>query len=270
MLVLDSMWHWYKSWANIPIYFPQMLCEIHQLLHISVWFFWVTFFITILKCATVPVQFNFSIQSSRKQIFGGQGNHLQNCVYREIRVMSHYKSMLILWKTDPLRLHFRVIVMHAILATWPIECYSYSYCVGGSGICMLILCYCMICSILGSWFPRRNKSWAKLLSILLPSSRMGHPGLAINIVQSGQPSVNRYLLCNLDSIVCLRQARHSYFFANYKSLQQLDCWENWILLAEYTSFPRTTTLSVQIYEYHFSWVLKCMLHGHLTIIVFWK
>ena len=89
------MWHWYTSWANTPIYFPQMLCEIHLLLHISVWFFWVTFFITILKCATAPVQFNFSIQGSRKQIFNGHANPLQNCVYREIRAMSQYKCMLI-------------------------------------------------------------------------------------------------------------------------------------------------------------------------------
>ena len=28
----------------------------------------------------------------------------------------------------------KVIVMHAIFATQPTECYSYSYCVGGSGI----------------------------------------------------------------------------------------------------------------------------------------
>ena len=42
---------------------------------------------------------------------------------------------------------------------------------------------------------------------------------------------------------------HSYFLAeNYKSLQQLDYRENWIMLTESTIFPRKNILSV-IYEY---------------------
>ena len=82
-------------------------------------------------------------------------------------------------KTDPLRGHLRVIVIHAILATWPIECYSYSYCVGGSYACWS---YAAVSALPLDYDFHKDvaiaKSLTQLLSISLPSSFRGHPGLA--------------------------------------------------------------------------------------------
>ena len=121
--------------------------------------------------------------------------------------------------------------MHAISAAQPIECYSYSYCVGGSGMCMLILC-CCICSVFGSSFPQRSKGRAKFLSISLPSSRRGHPGLAK--YRTAWATFSRYFLLDVFSLACaiwIASAyvrHHGHFLANYKSPQQLDCGEDWI------------------------------------------
>ena len=93
----------------------------------------------------------------------------------------------------------RVIVMHAIFVTWTIVCYNYSYCVSESEICILILC-CCICSIFGSWSPRSNESWAKLLSISLSSSFRGHPGLAKYCTVWA--TFSRYFLLDAFSLAC--------------------------------------------------------------------
>ena len=48
-------------------------------------------------------------------------------------------------------------------------------------------------------FPRRSKSWAKLLSISLSSSFRGHPGLA-NVVDWA--TFSRYFLLDTFSLAC--------------------------------------------------------------------
>ena len=73
--------------------------------------------------------------------------------------------------------------MHAILATRPIECYSYSYCVGGSGICMLIVRYC-ICSI------SLDHDFHKEVEAEQNCYQSHYHLVILNIVQSGQPSVD--------------------------------------------------------------------------------
>ena len=55
--------------------------------------------------------------------------------------------------------------MHTIL---PTECYIYSYCVGGSGICMhadIMLLYLLL--YLWIMISTKKESWEKLLSISL-------------------------------------------------------------------------------------------------------
>ena len=109
---------------------------------------------------------------------------------------------------------------------------------------MLILC-CCICSIFGSWFTQRSKSWEKLLSISIPYSFRGHPGLAK--YRTVWTTFSRYFLWCLSMmpmmpycsssdafsltctiwIVSAYVRYHGHFLANYKP-QQLDCRENWI------------------------------------------
>ena len=105
-----------------------------------------------------------------------------------------------------------------------IECYSYRYCVGGSGICMLNLC-CCIRTISGTGLPQRSKSWAKLLS--LPSSCRSQPDLAEYCIVWA--TFSRYFLLNALLLIVSAYIRdYGHFLANYKLLQQLDCEENWI------------------------------------------
>ena len=80
--------------------------------------------------------------------------------------------------------------MHAMLATWPIECYSYSYCVRRR-IYDIIIIYqhcttskieeyymhadltAAVSAVYLSSFAQKTKSWAKLLAILLPFPCIG-------------------------------------------------------------------------------------------------
>ena len=152
--------------------------------------------------------------------------------------------------------------MHAILATWPIKCYSYSYCVGGSGICMLILC-CCICSIFGSWFPEEEKldKIAIKLSISLPSSFRGHPGLAKYCTVWA--TFSRYFLLDAFSMACAIWLVSAYTSASRpllgKSPQQFDCKENWIYAYRTHQFSQNGILPVQIYEYYLCWVFMKIL-----------
>ena len=140
-----------------------------------------------------------------------------------------------IWKTDPLRLNLRAFqgsshaCMHACYVRYMIN--SYSYCVDRSGICMLNL-RCCICSIFGSKFPQRSKNWAKLLSMSLPSSFRGHPGLAK--YHTVWATFSWYFLLDPFSLACAIRRLSAYirchgcFQVYYKSPQQLDCRENWI------------------------------------------
>ena len=142
---------------------------------------------------------------------------------------------------------------------------------------MLILC-CCICSIFGSWFPWRSKTWAKVLSISLPSSFSGHPGLVK--YHTVQATFSRYFLLDQFSLACAirRVAKcfvrhHGHFLAQYKSSQQLDCRENWINAYRVHQLLKNDHLSsiglwishLPIAKLNIWW-----LHGNLTIIVFRK
>ena len=127
---------------------------------------------------------------------------------------------------------------------------SYGYCVGGSRIYMLILC-CYICSaIFESWLPQRSKSWAKLMSISLPSSHSSHPDLAkyhtVWATFSRYIFSIRYLLSGLCNWASTFVRHHSRFLGNYKSPQQLGCRRSGFLLIECTSFLKPTILPVYV------------------------
>ena len=126
--------------------------------------------------------------------------------------------------------------MHTILVTWPIGCYSYSYCVDGSGICSLILC-CMLylhAVSLDHYMISTKNYWAKLLSISLPSSCRGHPSLAKYCTVWA--TFSRHFLLDAFSLACAiwivqlvtYVTRHGHFLAHNKSPQQLDCEEKWV------------------------------------------
>ena len=141
---------------------------------------------------------------------------------------------------------------------------------------MLFLC-CCICSIFVSWpISMTTKSWTKLLSISLPSSIRGHPGL-VKRHSLGNPQwilSNRCLLtglCNSDRSSA--QATSAITTTSWQTKIHLNS-----LIVERTGFmhtesTRTTILAVLIYEYHFYWILSWMhiwLHRNFTIIAFWK
>ena len=142
--------------------------------------------------------------------------------------------------------------MYAILVTWSFECYSYIVVyVGGSGICMhtdLMLLYLLYLQVMISM---KKKSWTKVLSISLPSSFWGHPGLAKHCTV--WVTFSRYFLyirclftglCNLDSKCLYIYVSAASQPLDGKSPQQLDCRENWIYAYRSTSFSRTTILAV--------------------------
>ena len=120
--------------------------------------------------------------------------------------------------------------MHAILATWPIECYSYSYCVGGSGICMLILCNVSVLS-LDHDFHEEVKAGQNCCQSHYHLF-WDHYGLAKYCTVWG--TFSRHFLLNAFSLACaiwivnVYIKRHSHFLANLISPQQPDCRENWI------------------------------------------
>ena len=130
--------------------------------------------------------------------------------------------------------------MHAISAIWPIECYSYSYCVGGSGMCMhadLMLLYLLYLWIMIS---TKKKSWAELLSISLPSSFRGHPGIAkyctVWVIFS------RYFLIDAFSLACAIwkvSAKVSVTATSWKITSTADCRENWIYAYRILQFSQS-------------------------------
>ena len=175
--------------------------------------------------------------------------------------MSPWKSLKKQIPWDWIWGHFRVIIMHATLAIWPIESYSYGYCVGGSGISMLILC-CCICSIFGSWFPQRSESCTKLLSISLLSFHRGHADLAkYHIIWA---TFSRCLLLDAFSLACSAIQLVSVYVTatswqtinHLNSLSWTYCGENWIYAKRIYQFSQSC---------HFCWVLKYTLHGSLSM-----
>ena len=108
----------------------------------------------------------------------------------------------------------------------------------------------------------KKKSWAQLLSILLPSSFWGHPGLTKHHT-AGLGNLRQILsirclftgLYNSDS-KCLCQ-HHSRSLAS-PYLNSLIVERTGFIHTESTSFRKTTILPVQIYEYPFCRVLNQM------------
>ena len=78
----------------------------------------------------------------------------------------------------------------------------------------------------------KKKSWAKSLSILLPFSFRGHPGLAK--YHTVWATFSKYFLLDPFSLACAIQIVSAYVHQHHsrfslgKSPQQLHCRENWI------------------------------------------
>ena len=105
--------------------------------------------------------------------------------------------------------------MHAILTTWPTECYSYSYCVGGSYVCWFYAAVCAL-SLDHDFHEKLGKIAVNLITIFF----RGHSSLA-KYCTVWEPSVGTVFsirclltgLCNSDS-KCPCQ-HHGHFLANH-------------------------------------------------------
>ena len=137
--------------------------------------------------------------------------------------------------------------MHAILATWSIEYYSYSYCIGGSEICMhadLMLLYLLYLWIMIS---SKKKSWGKLLSIFCYLLLGGHSGIATCKYLTVWSTFNRYFLLDaflLDCAFWIVSVYISITAASSNHLNSLIVKKTGFMITKSTGFPKMTNLPV--------------------------